>query len=90
MTEETKHWFTARKGSTLHWFPKDRPIGILELNPEHEPILHWLGGASEVLKPTSTGAYVIDIPNPSCTFVIEVGKGDQTFEQDITYVEMKL
>lgn len=74
MSDEIHHWFTAREGSTLFWFPRDCPLGMIETHPEHEPIMHWLGGGDEVLKPSPSGAYIIDVPNPHCTVTIDVGK----------------
>lgn len=80
---EPVYWFTARKGSTLQWFPKDAPLGIIEIHPEHQPIMHWMGGPDEVLKPSPSGAYIIDMP-PSHTHVtVSIGKPEDHTETEI-------
>lgn len=89
MSDDVRHWFTAREGSTLFWFPKECPLGMIETNPEHEPIMHWLGGGDEVLKLSPSGAYIIDVPNPHMTISIGLGKAaDEPFTGNIVYAEI--
>jgi hypothetical protein len=73
---ETKHWFTARKGSQLakyHHHPSGLLLGIIEVHPDHRPIMHWLGGPDEELRPDAGGVYTVYVPSPNCTITVNVG-----------------
>ena len=70
---DTKHWFTARKGSHLaYWKPAGLLEGIIEVHPDHPPIMHWCGGKSEELKVAPDGAFIV---TPQYTGVIEIALG---------------
>jgi hypothetical protein len=71
---DAKHWFTAREGSSLAWwYDGVLPMGIIEVNPDHPPIMHWLGGKSEELK-VIDGKCIVDVPNPFAPCTVDIGK----------------
>ena len=87
---EVKHWFTAREGAQLaYWKPEGLLLGVIEVHPDHPPIMHWLGGASEELKATADGTPIVTVPNPFAPITVNVGAAsDVSSDILMTFVEI--
>lgn len=87
--EGAHHWFTARKGSQLaRWSPRGFLEGIIEVHPDHPPIMHWCLGKSEELKPGPTGEFVV----PAYGGAVEISTMKfewETINDPESWVEMK-
>lgn len=70
MSETGIHWFTARKGAQLAWWqPPGSVGGIIEVHPDHPPIMHWFDGRDEEMKVIEDGAMIMvpcrAVPEPT-------------------------
>jgi hypothetical protein len=75
MSDDAAIWFTARKGAQLaYWKPEGLLLGVIEVHPDHPPIMHWIGGADEELKVSADGTPIVDVPNPLAPITVTIGK----------------
>ena len=79
-----KPWFTAREGAQLaSWQPHGILEGIIEVHPEHEPIMHWIDGHDEELKCDQNGCPIVVTIDPFVTCEITVGVAEDEHEERV-------
>jgi hypothetical protein len=75
MKHPMQHWFTAREGASLGWYQPNGVLeGVIEVHPEHPPIMHWTDGRNEELMPTADGKYAITAVDPFCPVYVSINR----------------
>ena len=91
MSDDTRHWFTTRRGSQIVYYkPLGGLEGVVEVHPDHPPIMHWIDGRDEELRCDPEGRAIVNVPSPFQTITIDVGNPDDyPFQMDVNYIELK-
>jgi hypothetical protein len=74
-----KLWFIAREGAQLaYWMPQGLLEAVIEVHPDHPPIMHWVDGTHEEMKldPQGRAYVVVDRVDPNARFSVSVGPAD--------------